>query len=169
MTDDLVQFLRDRLDEDYEAAQGAALHAASEISAVARKADVHSPPYSGAKWINDYDHVFVTDGRPGQPRKVMIADCGNGAFGLTPHIARHDPARVLREVEAKRQTINRHSPVPGSDGQAHDTTICDACSAYDREDGVQVGQQYPCDTIRLLTLPYADHPDYRSDWASDQA
>jgi hypothetical protein len=23
---------------------------------------------------------------------------------------------------------------------------------------------YPCDTLKLLALPYADHPDYRDEW-----
>jgi hypothetical protein len=25
-------------------------------------------------------------------------------------------------------------------------------------------QGWPCQTLRLLALPYADHPDYRPEW-----
>jgi hypothetical protein len=60
---------------------------------------------------------------------------------------RFDPARVLREVEAKRRILDEHGS--GSDS-------CDAHDASMRS--------IPCDTLLLLALPYADHPDYREEW-----
>jgi len=51
------------------------------------------------------------------------------------HIARWDPARVLAECEAKRRLI-----------------------ALGEKDS------YWDDVLRLLALPYADHPDYRDEW-----
>lgn len=57
-------------------------------------------------------------------------------FATAGHIARHDPARVLAECEAKRR-------------------IVELCDGFD-EQGREVRQ--------LLALPYADHPDYREEW-----
>lgn len=59
------------------------------------------------------------------------------------HVRRHDPARVLAECEAKRRIVARH----------------------DRDDSTSFGQ--PCQTLRLLALPYADHSDYRPEWHPD--
>jgi len=54
------------------------------------------------------------------------------------HTARHDPARVLAEVEAKRLLVAEILPmVPDYDGD------------YVR---------------KVLALPYADHPDYDETW-----
>ena len=57
-----------------------------------------------------------------------------------------DPAFVLAECEAKRQIVKEHLEA----GE----TWCPSCD----------GQTQPCKTLRLLALPYADHPDYRQDW-----
>lgn len=53
------------------------------------------------------------------------------------HIARHDPARVLAECEAKRQMVWLSEHGCGDD--------------YER---VQ----------HALAMPYADHPDYKKSW-----
>lgn len=58
------------------------------------------------------------------------------------HIAEHDPARVLREIDAKRRMLGRihsHAAVMGQD-EVHG------------------------DLLRLLALPYADRPGYREEW-----
>jgi len=47
------------------------------------------------------------------------------------HVALHDPARVLREVAAKRRILARH-----------------------------VADPWPCDDMLDLASPYADHPDF---------
>lgn len=58
------------------------------------------------------------------------------------HVLRHDPARVLAEVEAKRR-------------------IVDLCDTETPETG---GLPLAIRTLRLLALPYADHPDYDEAW-----
>ena len=70
----------------------------------------------------------------------------NWKFGLVsapkevaPHIARHDPARVLREVEAKRKIVRDV-----------------ACGFYDSD--------YD-EAVEHLAAVYSDHPDYDPDWA----
>jgi hypothetical protein len=57
------------------------------------------------------------------------------------HIARHDPARVLAEVDAKRRIIVEcESLIDDPAVRAMETALC------------------------LLALPYADHPDYDQTW-----
>ncbi|MFF2773364.1 DUF6221 family protein [Streptomyces sp. NPDC058052] len=53
--------------------------------------------------------------------------------------------RVLAEVEAKRQILELHTE--GS------SLFCAHCE-----------HEPPCPTLRLLALPYADHPNYRDTW-----
>ena len=72
------------------------------------------------------------------------------------HIARHDPARVLAECEAKRRIVGLHvcacpDPTCGD---------CGECSGLHHADPTPA----PCDTLRLLALPYADHEDYDEGW-----
>jgi hypothetical protein len=69
------------------------------------------------------------------------------------HIARHDPVRVLADVSAKRQILNEHRVIDGR---------CHVCTAI--HDGHARRFRAPCPTLRLLALPYADHPDYREEW-----
>lgn len=58
--------------------------------------------------------------------------------------------RAWAEVEAKRRILKAHAEHP-------DPYIAGFCRTCGRTDG-------PCDTLRLLALPYADHPDYREEW-----
>lgn len=57
------------------------------------------------------------------------------------------PARVLAECEAKRRIVEEHG------GGA------DPCDAHDAS-----FETIPCDTLRALALPYADHSDFREEW-----
>lgn len=82
--------------------------------------------------------------------------------------ARHEvdpqvPRRMLAECEAKRRIVawcgereRIHVPVFASDA--------DAARASEFVPG---GLSHPADSVvlRLLALPYADHPDYRPEWA----
>lgn len=78
---------------------------------------------------------------------------------------RFTPARVLREIEAKRRLVFLHEPMVlrAGGGAAHfdTTTVCRTCEPPK----VFPETAYPCDTIRLLALPYADRSDYRQEWA----
>ncbi|HKY59267.1 MAG TPA: DUF6221 family protein [Aeromicrobium sp.] len=62
------------------------------------------------------------------------------------HFARHDPARVLAECEAKRKIVEQaraYSPA----------------SEYGDGEGWAL-----VDVMRALASVYADHPDYDQDW-----
>jgi Family of unknown function (DUF6221) len=63
------------------------------------------------------------------------------------HIARHSPARALREVEAGRRLLGRHGP---------DAYGCQFCCHS------PVGT--PCADLRDLLCRWASHPDYDPDW-----
>lgn len=65
------------------------------------------------------------------------------------HIVRHDPARVLAECAAKRAIVELH-------GQYGDPL------SADYGDGAP---DLAADTLRLLALPYAEHPGYRPEWS----
>ncbi|WP_282698023.1 DUF6221 family protein [Streptomyces sp. CC208A] len=127
---DLVQFLRARLDED---------------AAVARAAKpgpwaVEEDRENLTRWVVNEEHTL----------DVGLGYVGNRTQGDAAHIARHDPTRVLAEVEAKRQIIEQHERyaaerrrmMGGWDPQSDDSPI-----------------------LAALATVYADHPDYRPEWA----
>lgn len=140
--DDLVQFLRARLDEDEQIAT----RAVSPVS--------DCPP--SPKWNALLESVrrgweIFTD-----QRRLVVASVGESD---ARHIARHDPARVLAEVDAKRQILDLHAP----EDTADPFDGCRTCSWRDYMDVLHV--RWPCPTLRLMLIPYADHPDYRAEWA----
>jgi hypothetical protein len=79
------------------------------------------------------------------------------AFGAknAEHIARWDPARVLAEVKAKRRVLELHWPDTSRyvKPQCHECSSCGCCSV-----------DHPCDTVKLLTQPYAGRPGWRDEW-----
>lgn len=156
MAADLVVFVRARLDED-EAAAGAASPGPWHVNA-------------------ESDEVLAVDG-------VTVADgfalSGRQLRVTTAHIARHDPARVLAEVEAKRRIVDLH-PYTTQRAASSETSFRSAygpnwekrlknldtpyCETCDVDDGVIASDGTPCETLRLLALPYADYPDYWEEW-----
>lgn len=67
------------------------------------------------------------------------------------HIRRHDPARALAEVAAKRGILEAHA---GRSPRSSD--FCRIC-----EDPYTYGPEaWPCDTVRYLASIYKDHPDF---------
>lgn len=67
--------------------------------------------------------------------------------------------RVRTECEAKRRIVEHHSGRPTFSNWP---TSCDGCS----EDCLYCEGEHawPCQTLRLLALPYVDHPDYDEAW-----
>ncbi|QGZ53355.1 hypothetical protein GPZ77_34560 (plasmid) [Streptomyces sp. QHH-9511] len=66
------------------------------------------------------------------------------------------PSRVLAEVDAKRRIVDLHQESLES---GYSTDFCRECDF-----GGVSQSYYPCATLRLLALPYADHSDYRDEW-----
>jgi hypothetical protein len=143
--DDLIAFLNARFDEDEAAAQAAARD---------------TERFAGrANWSAAFGTIVTDAEDPGW------AICDLAPFVddecLARHIARHDPARVLREVAAKREILDRHMPhQPAFGGPA-----CNWCSE-DVDDRPQLAKErWPCPDIRSLAAVWNDHPDYRAEWA----
>jgi len=182
--DDLIAFLRARLDEDEQWAL-----AASRPYPYADGAP--GVPESGVRWQwvegPDWEPTrpdpavreFVAE--PGvscnlvsvetwpssgrlMPRPVAteIIEMDSAAAG---HIVRHDPARVLREVAAKRGELADHTL--HDDGES-----CRRCVVWGVQLSLDPGPApavaarvpFPCPTLRRLALPYADHKDYQEGW-----
>ncbi|MEV8124801.1 DUF6221 family protein [Streptomyces sp. NPDC085944] len=165
--DDLVHWLRAQLDDDERIAR-----AASGATVVGEPGAWEAAPL-GDEWevSSGEDEELLVALRPGLPRPPDVmsglwgavvshrqdeadpdADSPTHAF---EHAARHDPARVLREINAKRQlfAIHRSEPNPDWDRPGVDGRSCTCCIT-----------QYPCPTLRLFALPYADRPGYREHW-----
>ena len=122
--DELVQFLRARLAEDEQTAREAA-------------------GGSGPDWYYDNGHV------QSRSHYGSVAtgsqDFLESEFGA--HIVCHDPARVLREVGAKRELLR----VAAAAHDYHETFTSGFAAALEG-------------TLRLFALAYADHPDYHAEW-----
>lgn len=121
MTADLVQFLRARLDEDEQTA-----HAA------------------GGTW-------WAPPDLPGQVHDSGGVNIEAKLPSFAVHIARHDPARVLAEVDAKRQIVDSYERAMAN-RRAHPDDLASA-GAFLALHGA----------VKLLVLPYTDHPE----WAPD--
>lgn len=129
MTDEFLQWLREQLDDDERTARAA----------------------TDGPWTTMGQRVL--DPSPPSNRLGIGMAVGHAAASAdynetAEHIARHDPARVLREIEAKRQIVDLHG------GNLNiDLTFCSHCE-----------HAMPCPTLLMLALPYADRPGYRDEW-----
>jgi hypothetical protein len=130
---ELVTWLRAQLDEDER---------------VARAADA-------GRWLpEDKGITFeyrADDFHEGEAQARLVADSRANQY----HIASWDPARVLAEVDAKRQMLDL------ADRLAADAD--DAAMGTHPEEAVTLAA-----TARFIratvALPYADQPGYRDEW-----
>ncbi|RAN92647.1 hypothetical protein GAR05_06139 [Micromonospora saelicesensis] len=139
--DDLVTWLCAQLDEDERAAK-----AATSAPWWHNPGKVWLDPEAFEQFDRAKGEEFVGYGE--SPLSGCVAATGPASHAQSmadaEHIARHDPARVLAEVDAKRRILDLMMPgrpvYPGAYGQAYR------------------------DVLRLLALPYADRPGYRDEW-----
>lgn len=78
---------------------------------------------------------------------------------LVDFMARHDPARVLRECEAKRKIIVLHVPPPGA-------IFPGECLVCVVSWGSEITEDVPCPTLRAVLSVYAGRPGWRDEWAT---
>lgn len=76
---------------------------------------------------------------------------GTSFIDVAEHIARHDPARVLAECEAKRRIVKKYAEADANESVTWDNIACGEWNAYEY-------------AAKVLALPYADHPDWREEW-----
>ncbi|MFF8910182.1 DUF6221 family protein [Streptomyces olivaceoviridis] len=95
MSEDLVRFLRARLDEDEQTARRAT-----------------EGPWT-AEVSSETGHCVIPSDAQSTREYVARTQLYAAAFDAE-HIARHDPARVLREVEAWRAVLDFVETVEGS-------------------------------------------------------
>lgn len=70
-------------------------------------------------------------------------------WGHWPEVERMCQSRLL-DIDAQRRILDEHSPRR----MGHFVDLrCEGCLKAD-----------PCPTVRMLALPYAEHPDYRPEW-----
>lgn len=136
---EIVEFIAARLAEDQELAGDAA----QGRTGVWTYQDRHTHPAGPNIRVVDDLGCEITD----------AWDVNSGPWYTGPHIAHHNPARVLREVAAKRRVLGRH--VPHRLGA--DYAWCEWCRPQ-----VEV---WPCPDLLDLAAVWADHPDYRQEWA----
>lgn len=76
---------------------------------------------------------------------------------------RAEVAHILAECEAKRRIVALHGGFLAwsTANQLH----CETCAKwYEADYDGPPNVDWPCATLRLLAMPYADHPDYREEW-----
>lgn len=135
MSDDLVAFLRARLDEDERMAQAVTPLGYTMVMGVQR---------ADENWVL---YRSVPSGLDGMPAR-------NDDPAARAHFFRHDPRRVLREVEANRRLIKRYE-----NALAVGTSV--ASFTRGQDDGYRQG----ClDVIRDKAEVYADRPGYQEAW-----
>lgn len=146
----LTEFLQARLDEDELLAQAAAAF------------------ITGSHWRSHKDVVETAEDVDADYLARSVAVSGN--WTVPEHIARHDPARVLAEVEGKRRIIADLLAEPHFLNNS-EWYGCRAVAEGPGEDDVPTGRECTCGRdarldqyLRLFALPFADHPDYDPGW-----
>lgn len=116
-------------------------------------------------WVTDLDDALDENVTNESGQIVAWVRARPFTDATRSHIARHDPARVLREVAAKRKLIELHAPavIHGEKGGAdwyNRMTICRTCTPSQQFPETA----WPCDTVKLLASVYADRPGYKEEW-----
>lgn len=84
------------------------------------------------------------------------------------HVARHDPARVLREVEAKRAIVEACRPVYPVFYRESARRLCEERGEVSFTVDAHGGPMWPHAgaeiTLRCLASVYRDHPEFDAAW-----
>ncbi len=133
----IVDFIEARIDEDEAAAQAATVGGGPKWAAAGEpgeSGDLIDAEHGGFVAWNRDEHAF-------QNHEDAV------------HIARHDPARVLRDCEAKRAIVQLYR-----DAWVQSTT---GRGSREKAGAVFVIQA----ALFALAGAYSDHPNYREEWA----
>lgn len=133
--EELIAFIEARLAEDESMAKAAS----------AGPWRVDDETYAEVIYAAD-DSSVVAGGRWGGEASVFETNED------ARHIVRHDPARVLREVEAKRRLVHRYDE------------IARLVLPYYPSDRDQGYAEALAEAVRGMAAAWSDHPDYRAEW-----
>lgn len=152
MTDDLIAWLNRQIDDDERIARAA-----------------NPSPWRwripGASHL-DQNTIFG-DGSPrgmDKLRQVCNVEMAWEREANAEHIIRNQPARALREVEAKRKTLAVHRittypPYPEGGRPEYSCRRCDWTPEEELHDyGVA------CEAVLAIASVYSDRPGYRDEW-----
>lgn len=147
----LVEFLRARIDERERIALAGAKYLGKDWHASPGKTAAEDQwtvwDDAGANCIGMYCQM---NGEMRREEAVFIAD--------------NDPRSVLRQVKAMRDIVAEHALVPagyrgiGLTGEFG----CRTCHCHE----YGTDPEGTCPTLRSVAAFYADHPDYRPEWAT---
>jgi len=180
---ELVDFLRARLDEDEQWALAASAPYQYAVgNPPVPEGGVHWTWVVGENWepvtSNPAEEEFVSigDGWSCNLATVEEWQSVNGKWMMrrtyaghieemdpsaAGHIARHDPARVLREIEAKRRIISKvfdyEAKIDGEWACGHTPAQIEAGLCPEAQDKDLL-------VLQLLAMPYADHPNFQGAW-----
>ncbi|MCW2092498.1 UNVERIFIED_ORG: hypothetical protein M2328_005778 [Rhodococcus erythropolis] len=156
---EIVKFLEARLAED----EAIALKAGGSEAEWLYRAEYDNETGNEVVWANSRSEEWL-----GPAQKEPYVSYGRYVTmdheGCLPavdeddgtHIARHDPARILREVAAKRVIIEAADEATGYDMQVDGEFRVGSRN--------MVEEPYVGDVIlRALAAAYSDHPDYSPD------
>lgn len=142
---DLTAFLLARIAEDQALARKSAERDGAEAWHWVSGEEWH--PVTGEQYEGAISADLVSEATfisPGTGFDLPVRQTTGGPVEIrwpaAEHIARHDPARVLAECDAKRSIVERVSDV--------------AWGGYAVRDEI----------LALLALPYSDHADFRDKW-----
>lgn len=127
--DELVRWLGERLDEDERIARGA------------------DPGPWKSNSLGRHDQAAIKLGAPTSTSLIQFD--GSRAAANGAHVARHDPARVLREIEADRELLRQYAEVAAND-------VDDVEYAHGWANALGLA-------VRLRTTVYRDRPGYRAE------
>ena len=145
--------------------------AEDEATARAAIAATGNDEQGGHWYVTDYDGNI---GAKGQNGLVAVGQRGSGLGPEGAHIARHDPARVLRETAVLRTFLRDHQPTrPWGDYGLTYPEAAGYCADCGPGDSWQVRGEpenweyarWPCGRVRELASIWSDNPGYDQAWA----
>ncbi|TXJ78600.1 hypothetical protein E2C11_16465 [Streptomyces lavendulae] len=147
--DDLVAWLQEQLAEDERIAR-----AAANVVGPVRGATDWQVKKSLSDEGGEYWSITTT---PPDDLVPTVELAGGGMSGggvheesVAAHVAAHDPARVLREIDATRRLIRAHAK------------WCEGrCEAKSPEGGFDAAHYW---NIKVRAEVYSDRPGYRAEW-----
>ena len=146
MTNRLAEWLRAQLNEDERTARAATW--CDEAAAWHAEPSPFGARDGGQRW---YVEDAMDDGVVTHVDPVASDD-----EGVARHIAAHGPARVLREVDAKRRIVSAYEDAV----TAFDNTEL-GTDLHDLMGGSVNSLRY---ALQALALPYADRPGFKEEW-----